>query len=550
MTFAQNNPPQDKDKNHFQNEVPRDKYLPNQFNNKNITPAMKYELPGIFTTQVNVDSLGHNIVGDAANEPTIAIDPLNSNNMVIGWRQFDNVNSNFRQAGYAYTTDRGLTWTFPGKIDPGIFRSDPVLSYDTSGNFYYNSLTTDGTNYTCKVYKSTDGGVIWDTGTNAHGGDKQWMTIDRTNGIGSGNIYAFWTSYYSSCPPGFFTRSTNHDSSYEDCTIVDGYPYWGTMAVGNYGELYIAGTFDPNNYFEVTKSTNANIPASVISWDSPVTVDLDGVIGNDPEINPVGILGQVNIDIDRSTGPGRGNVYVLASVMRSSNGDPGDVMFAKSTDGGLTWSPPVRINDDTSTTNTQWFGVMSVAPNGRIDVAWLDTRDAPLHTDNSDLYYSYSIDQGNTWSVNARLSDTFDPHVGYPQQDKIGDYIGMISDNTGANLAWANTLNNEEDVYYSYINPMLTGVANQKKDNYYALSCYPNPFHTKTVIRYQVPDDNFVRLDICDLYGQVLTTLINKKHSAGIYNITFSGDMLTAGFYFCRMTAGDHVQTARMIRIE
>ena len=46
---------------------------------------MKYELPGIFTTQVNVDSLGHNIVGDAANEPTIAIDPLNSNNMVIGW---------------------------------------------------------------------------------------------------------------------------------------------------------------------------------------------------------------------------------------------------------------------------------------------------------------------------------------------------------------------------------------------------------------------------------------------------------------------------------
>jgi len=35
------------------------------------------------------------------------------------------------------------------------------------------------------------------SGTDAHGGDKQWMTIDRTNGAGSGNIYSWWTSYYS-----------------------------------------------------------------------------------------------------------------------------------------------------------------------------------------------------------------------------------------------------------------------------------------------------------------------------------------------------------------
>jgi hypothetical protein len=401
------------------------------------------------------------------------------------------------------------------------------------------------------VFKSTDGGVLWDSGIDAHGGDKQWMTIDRTTGVGSGNIYASWTSYYSSCQPGFFTRFTKIDTAYEDCTIIDGYPYWGTLAVGNNEELYIAGNSDPNNDIEVCKSLNANIPGSTVTWESPVIVDLDGYVESDPNVNPVGILGQVNIDIDRSNGPGRGNVYILASVVRNSNGDPGDVMFAKSTDGGLTWGSPIRINDDVSTTNTQWLGVMSVAPNGRIDVAWLDTRDAPIGTDFSDLYYSYSIDQGNTWSVNEKMSDTFDPHVGYPQQSKMGDYIDMISDNTGAHLAWSNTLNNEEDVYYSHIIPQITGIENdQKKDNYYTVSCYPNPFQTQTMIRYQIPDDNFVKLEIFNLYGQELTTLVNKKQPAGIYSISFSADMLTDGYYLCRMTAGTHTETTRLVKIE
>ncbi len=63
--------------------------------------------------------------------------------MAIGWRQFNTVTSNFRQAGYGYTTNGGQTWTFPGVIEPGVFRSDPVLDSDVDGNFYYNSLTNN-----------------------------------------------------------------------------------------------------------------------------------------------------------------------------------------------------------------------------------------------------------------------------------------------------------------------------------------------------------------------------------------------------------------------
>src|SRR5437016_12208410 len=69
---------------------------------------------GPFTSfQVNVDANGNNILGDAANESSIAVDPPNGNKITIGWRQFDSVLSNCRQGRWAYTTDGGTTWTFP-----------------------------------------------------------------------------------------------------------------------------------------------------------------------------------------------------------------------------------------------------------------------------------------------------------------------------------------------------------------------------------------------------------------------------------------------------
>src|SRR5689334_18826727 len=66
--------------------------------------------------QVNVDVTGQNTVGDAANEPSICLDPNNPNRIAIGWRQFDTINSNFRQSGISYSTNGGLNWTFPASV--------------------------------------------------------------------------------------------------------------------------------------------------------------------------------------------------------------------------------------------------------------------------------------------------------------------------------------------------------------------------------------------------------------------------------------------------
>src|ERR1043166_5632043 len=150
---------------------------------------------GPFTSfQVNVDASGNNILGDAANEPSISVDPTDHNKMAVGWRQFDSVQSDFRQAGYGYTTDAGTTWTFPGVLQENVFRSDPVLGSDEAGNFFYLSLLQS---FCDNMYGSLDFGQTWtrlQPDGDAGGGDKQWFTIDKTGGTGHGFQYQAWST--------------------------------------------------------------------------------------------------------------------------------------------------------------------------------------------------------------------------------------------------------------------------------------------------------------------------------------------------------------------
>jgi hypothetical protein len=428
-------------------EFPDDDYIPVHREDQERSPAYSYSLNNIFTVQVNVDQFGMNILGDAANEPSIAIDPNNPNNMAIGWRQFDTISSNFRQAGYAYSTDGGLNWTFPGAIEPGIFRSDPVLDADNNSNLFYYSLSTSGS-YTCELFNSVDGGATWLGPVPAYGGDKGWMTIDRTGGLGEGNIYCFSRDGVSTTI--VMTRSIDGGQSFQPLVNVPENPGRGTIAVGVEGELYAAGRSFNNGQFALARSTNAPDPQTTPVFEFSTQLNLGGQYTAYAGPNPGGLLGQTIVASDNTGGSGDSIVYVLSSVDPPGI-DPLNVHFISSTNSGLSWSAPVRVNDDPGGTSAwQWFGTMSVAPTGRIDVIWLDTRDNP-GSYLSALYYSNSKDGGVTWSPNQKLSDSFDPHVGWPQQNKMGDYFDMVSDSNGAFLAWAATFNGEQDVYYSYI---------------------------------------------------------------------------------------------------
>ncbi len=514
-------------------EVPGDEYVPVSLEEMPRSPGYRDDGSDYFTIQVNTDEDGNNIEGDAANEPSIAIDPTNPDRMVIGWRQFDDVTNDFRQAGYAYTLDGGEVWTFPGKIDAGVFRSDPVLAADNNGNIFYNSLTVSGSSFYCDVYKMEPGSTDWDEGTYALGGDKQWMTVDQTEEMGEGNIYAFWTSYYSICYPDFFTRSTDEGDSYEDCVSIMGTPYWGTLATGPDGTLYVGGYSDQG--FIVSKSSTAQNSGWPVSWDSFSVVDLDGWIAAREGPNPDGLLGQTWVAVDNSDGDYSGYVYLLCSVERSSNDDPLDVMFARSTDGGITWDNPVRINQDISTHNWQWFGTMSVAPDGRIDVVWLDTRDNP-YTYFSALYYSYSIDGGETFSEDEKISDSFNPHLGWPQQNKMGDYFQMISDVDYAHLAWANTLNGEQDVYYTRINPWFVGI-DEKSDNGLLLRVFPNPAKDELKVNYQSGMSGETEVQLLNLMGKTVYSTGKTHPAPGQHHLTINTAYLPEGVYFLRVSS-------------
>ena len=533
-------------------EVAEGEYIYEPRENFEKSPAYSYKTEWFTAVQVNVDEFGQNIIGDAGNEPYITYDPTDPSKMAIGWRQFNTITNNFRQAGIGYTNDGGLTWTFPGVLTPGIFRSDPVLDCDVNGNFYYNSLTVQGEDYLCDVFISDDGGITWDNGTFAQGGDKQWMTIDKSSGIGSGNIYAFWNVSFSYCEPGFFTRSTDGGYSYEDCVSIPDWPYWGTNVVGAEGDLYTCGATWGNN-FTVAKSSTAQNPGQIVSWDFATNVDLDGEVvgfGGYSCPNPSGLLGQTIITVDSSGGPNHGNVYILCSVERYSTSDPLDVMFARSTDGGLTWSSPVRVNDDPGNNAWQWFGTMSVAPDGRIDAVWLDTRDYP-GTVNSTLYYAYSMDAGDTWCENVPLSEFFNPHLGWPQQDKMGDYFDMFSDESGAHLAWAATFNGEQDVYYGHITPQFTGTHELKNNISATLSQnYPNPFKGQTNIRYYLAEESFVSIKVFDLTGRVVASLINESQNTGNHQVTYTATNLESGVYYYQLQAGDSIVTRKMMILE
>jgi hypothetical protein len=421
---------------------------------------------GSFTSfQVNVDASGNNILGDAANECSISVDPTNGSKMTIAWRQFNSVTSNFRQAGWGYTSDGGMHWTFPGVLQNNIFRSDPVTNSNELGQFFYLSLQSDiNTSFFCDdLWRSTNGGQTWveqspDRG--AGGGDKQWFTIDKTNGPGHGFQYQSDDGINCSGGGVQFQRSTNGGVTWQNPITIPHAPVYGTLDVDTNGNLFIGGE---GSTFFCVRSSNAQIGSQTPTFDRSTSVNMGGFIGSGG-INPAGLDGMVFLAVDRSGTATNNNIYMLASVVPSGRSTT-DVMFVRSTDGGLTFSTPRKINDDpVNPSKWHWFGTLSVAPNGRIDSVWYDTRNAANNTD-SQLFYSWSTDGGVTWAPNVAVSNSFNPFEGYPNQSKIGDYITVVSDNTGANVAYSATFNfntssgqHEEDVYYVRVAPSTSGL--------------------------------------------------------------------------------------------
>ena len=79
---------------------------------------------------------------------------------------------------------------------------------------------------------------------------------------------------------------------------------------------------------------------------------------------------------------------------------------------------------------------------------------------------------------------------------------------------------------------------------------YPNPFNSGTIIRFRLPTNNVIRLEVYDILGRRIATLADGLQEAGIYEIPFNGSSLSSGVYLYRLTTPFEVVTKKMVLVK
>jgi hypothetical protein len=79
---------------------------------------------------------------------------------------------------------------------------------------------------------------------------------------------------------------------------------------------------------------------------------------------------------------------------------------------------------------------------------------------------------------------------------------------------------------------------------------YPNPFNPSTTIRYQLPVASEVKLEVYDVLGKKVATLVSERQAAGYYQYVWNANGLTSGVYFYRLQAGGFVETKKMMLVK
>lgn len=387
------------------------------------------------------------------NEVTISINPVNSNNIVIG------SNLNF----YYYSFTGGTSWT-EGIItssEHGVW-GDPVLMFDDTGVLYYCHLSNpDGPAWVDRivVQKSIDGGQTWDDGAGIglNGDklqDKEWIALDRSDSQYSGNLYLGWTEFdlYQSEDPEDksrirFSYSDDRSATWSepiiisdtegDCLDDDNTMEGAVPAVGNNGDVYICWAGPEGIYFDKSSDGGQTFGQDMIISDMPGgwAIDIPGIF----RCNGMPFTVYDNSDSDYS-----GNLYVMWSDQRNGS-DNTDIFLMKSEDGGASWSQRKMINND-GTQSHQFFPNIVVDPiTGIIYIVYYDRSTSAGNE--TDVWMARSTDGGESFTSYKISKTSFTPVYTV----FFGDYIDIDAYNGHIYASWMRMDNEKMSVWVAEI---------------------------------------------------------------------------------------------------
>jgi hypothetical protein len=419
------------------------------------TPAAQPAAPG---QNINLCNVANGGFGKTQSETSIAV---NGTTIVESF----NDNSFFNQTGlsaYSISTDGGASFSYQklGESNSEFNLGDGVVAFGPGGELYYSEIALNPSGVFIAVGRALDGihfNTIADASTTAANSkdfqDKPWIAVDRSpTSPFRGNVYVSWTDFTHD--KGTFidvAASTNRANTFGKPVAVTpkgtAAPVQGSVpAVAPNGDLYVAyfdGNLRPGG-ISIVKSSDGGS-----TFSSPRPVAIFTPIGPMTGGQSVRTNSFPSMSID-----GGGNIHIAFNAQTVAPGpDRSDIYYVRSTDGGNTFSKPLRINDD-NTSTSQFFPSVVATSTGTVGIKWWDRRNDPINDVLTDVYMSISTTGGASFGPNFRITDhnwAFGPVEQGLDTGYHGDYDGITTDGTNFYLAWSDERGKDPDAYFTFI---------------------------------------------------------------------------------------------------